>query len=109
MGASPSSGAITITFGANQSNCGWSLNEFDGIDTGGTNGSGAIVQAVPNTVASGTSLTITLSAFGNANNGAMSAFCIADNLAVTPDSGWTEMHEVQTSDGADSQTNQTEW
>lgn len=42
MGASPTAGAITINFGATQHNCLWSLTEFDGVDTSGTNGSGAI-------------------------------------------------------------------
>ena len=44
MSASPSSGALTITYAATTENCGWVIVEFDGVDTSGTNGSGAIVQ-----------------------------------------------------------------
>src|SRR3990167_10939569 len=45
MGSSPSAGAVTIDYGANTMDAGvWSIMEFDGVDTSGTNGSGAIVQ-----------------------------------------------------------------
>lgn len=44
MSASPSSGALSITYAATTENCGWVIVEFDGVDTSGTNGSGAIVQ-----------------------------------------------------------------
>lgn len=110
MGASPSAGVITIDFGgAAQSNCSWSLNEIDGIDTGGTNGSAAIVAAnvKDNLTASAGNLTLTLDAFSSASNGAFAAFIIGDNEAMTPD--WTECHEVQVSDGSDSHTIETQF
>ena len=44
------------------------LLEFDGMDTSGTNGSGAIVQSATNKVTSANALTVTLSAFGSSNN-----------------------------------------
>ncbi|HEX2174074.1 MAG TPA: hypothetical protein VHL09_16705 [Dehalococcoidia bacterium] len=44
MSASPSSGPLTISYAATTENCGWVIAEFDGVDTSGTNGSGAIVQ-----------------------------------------------------------------
>lgn len=110
MGASPSAGAITIDFGGtSQNNCSWSLNELTGMDTSGTNGSGAIVQSATNTGSATTSLSITLSAFGSATNAGIAAFIVDNNLAITPDTGWTEMHEVQCSDGSDSHTNETQF
>src|SRR5687767_13823040 len=58
MGAAPSTGALTIDFGGQvQANCSWSVVEFDGVDTSGTNGSGAIVQASAINEVTGTSNT----------------------------------------------------
>lgn len=70
MGAG-SAGALTIDFGGQtQTSATWDLTEFDGVDTSGTNGSGAVVQSATNfdggTTA--TSITATLSAFGSVNN-----------------------------------------
>lgn len=45
MGASPSSGAITIDWSGVTVNTTWILDEVTGMDTSGTNGSGAIVQS----------------------------------------------------------------
>lgn len=110
MGASPSAGAITIDFGGvTQTGCSWSVVQFDGVDTSGTNGSGAVVQSAKNVTAGASSLTVTLAAFASADNGAASGFGLGDNLAMTPDTGWTEMHEQQVADGADSMTNETQW
>lgn len=96
MGASPSAGAMTIDFaGVNQTSCGWSIFELDGIDTSGTNGSGAIVQSVTNELTvSGTSLTVTLAAFGSTDNGAVAVFGVRDAVVITPDTGWTEIHDI---------------
>lgn len=71
MGASPSSGAVTITIsGSTNADCCWSIVQWDGIDTSGTNGSGAIVQNNKGT-ASASSITITLGALGDASNNAV--------------------------------------
>lgn len=77
MGASPSSGAIAIDFGGqNQTAVDWVLDEYTGMDTSGTNGSGAIVQSATNKDESGTatSLTVTLSAFGSTANATYGTF-----------------------------------
>lgn len=110
MAGSTSAGTDTIDFaGVTQNNCAWSIFELAGIDTTGTNGSGAIVQSVTGTANAVATLSITLAAFGSSGNGAVSGFVIDNNLAVTPDTGWTEIHEAQVSDGADSITNETQW
>lgn len=67
LGASPSAGATTINISI-LANCSWCLVEATGIDTSGTNGSGAIVQTVTNQSASATTLSATLAAFANSNN-----------------------------------------
>lgn len=73
MVGSDQTSAITITPNAGGiglwQNAQWAVSEFDGVDTSGTNGSGAIVQHVPGFIGSSTNtFSITLSAFGNANN-----------------------------------------
>lgn len=90
MGASPSSGALTIDFGGqDQTNCEWSWIELDGVDTSGTDGSGAIVQSATNN-ATATSLSVTLSAFADAtNNVAYGCFHHQANEANTAGSGFS--------------------
>lgn len=73
MGAAPTAGAITVTFGggASSNNTIWGVSEFAGVDTTGANGSGAIVQSKNGYAASSTdpfTLTYT-SAFGSGTNG----------------------------------------
>lgn len=82
----PSVGSITMDFaGQTQTGCGWSWAEFSGMDTSGTNGSGAIVQAVAAaTPGNATSLTVTLAAFGSASNATAGFFGIPLNTAAQP-------------------------
>ena len=94
LGASPSAGAITIDFaGTNQTGCIWSVAEFIDVDTGGTNGSAAVVQSATNNANTGTSLTVTLAAFGSTDNATYGAFAINDNVAINPGTGFTEIHD----------------
>lgn len=94
MGASPSSGAGTADFGGvSQTGCAISVFEFGGVDTSGTNGSGAVAQSATNNGDAVSSLTVTLAAFGS-GNGAAAAFGTSNNLATNPDTGWTEIHDL---------------
>ena len=75
LNVSPGSGALTIDFaGVNQDFCIVSVDEFTNVDTTGTNGSGAIVQSATNSSASASTLTVTLAAFGSANNATFGGF-----------------------------------
>lgn len=113
MGAAPSSGAISISVaGSGNTKAVWAVSQFDGVDTTGTNGSGAIVQsAVNNTDGGGTpfTLTVTLGALGDAVNNAVYMCSGVDNngSAVTPGSGYTEISK-QTGIGEDAGI-ETEW
>lgn len=100
MSASPTTGAISIS-SANAEFLAWNVDHFDGVDTSGTNGSGAIVQSAKNT-GNSTTPNVTLAAFGSANNGAYGAVCTYNSNLHTPGSGWTEL-----GDGADDP--QTQW
>lgn len=85
MGAAPSAGVVTITPGdANTVRVLWSISEFSGIDTGGTNGSAAVVQSAVNN-ANSTSVTATLAAFGSASNATAGGFVVLANSRT-----WTE-------------------
>jgi hypothetical protein len=100
LGASPSAGAVTISVsGSGNSSCAWAVDEFDGVDTSGTNGSGAIVQSTSDSTdnAVGDSLSLTLSALGDATNNA--TYCCVSNdngRSVTPGTDYTELADQTT-------------
>lgn len=94
MGASPTTGATTADFaGVSQDNVLILVSECTGTDTSGTNGSGAVVQAVdgdnPN---SSTTCTATLAAFGSANNSTLGSFAIVDASTITVGAGFTQLN-----------------
>lgn len=100
----PTSGALTIDYGGqNQTNIAWTVSQFSGIDTSGTNGSGAIVQSITakdESVTTGT-LTVTLGAFSSVNNATFGAFA-ADNTSAnvfTPGSGFATLGTINTATG----------
>lgn len=110
MGAAPSTGTINFNVSsATQINAAWAVVECSGTDTSGTNGSGAIVQSAINLVEPGTSLTVTLGAFGDAGNATLGAFGLADNIAITPGTGFTEIAEQLVSDGGNDLGLQVQW
>ena len=98
LGASPSSGAVTIDFaGQTQTDVGWVIDQFSGVDTSGTNGSGAIVQSATNKdeVSGGGTLTVTLGAFSSVNNATYGAFSgdpTNDGTHPTVGSGFTALY-----------------
>lgn len=96
MGASPSTGPITIDFGGQtQGSCLWSVAEFAGVNTGGTNGSAAIVQSATNQVnASASALTVTLGAFSSVDNATYGAFGSDVVGSFTPGTDFSEIHDV---------------
>ncbi len=71
-----------------------------GVDTSGTDGSGAIVQNPTATTGSGTTASITLATFGSSNNYAVSVMSIDSNKNITPGTDFTEIHEVLQSENA---------
>ena len=96
LGASPTAGAITIDFnGQNQTDVVWILDEATGMDTSGTNGSGAIVQSATNVDEGGsaTALTVTLAAFGSVDNGTYGGFGWDGDPTATAGTGFTEIDE----------------
>ena len=91
MGAAPSTGGVTISFGGlAQTGAAWSIVQFNGVDTSGTNGSGAIVQSVTgrtDNASAAAGLSITLAALGNAANASAGGFSNMVNLATSISAG----------------------
>lgn len=96
--ANGNSGTLTISHGGeNQQNIYWAISEINRIDSGGTNGSNAIVQSAGNNGSTTTTFTVTLGAFDNAKNGTLGVVYNTTSESPSVGSGFTE---VATSDGA---------
>jgi hypothetical protein len=95
MSASPSAGAITInpTYNLDPVQVDWCVAEFTGVDTGGTNGADAVVQSNSNSTNENATLTITLSAFGSADNGAFGSAITYNDGTITHETNWTELDQ----------------
>ena len=87
------SGALTINTNNTSGNrdVQWSVAEFDGVDTSGTNGSNAVVQSATS-IAASTTPTATLAAFASSNNCTYGCCAILNSSAartLAAGSGWT--------------------
>lgn len=79
--ATPGSGAITISLSpVGASGCLWSVIEYTGVDTSGTNGSGAIAQS-EQAAGSGTAVSVSLAGAPDAGSGSYGF--MANDDAVT--------------------------
>lgn len=100
MNSAPTAGQITIDFGATTVGAiAWNVAQSSAnVDTSGTNGSGAIVQAVGATSATTVSAspTVAFSPAMTAGNSAYFASGTQTAQAQTPRSGWVEIGDVST-------------
>lgn len=106
LGASPSAGTVTIDFaGQTQANGDWTIEEFDNIDTSGTNGSGAVLQSgtAGQTATTNTGITATLSALASALNASYGYIVKNAASGPTAGSGYTELHLFTTVNRAESE------
>lgn len=106
LGAS-ASGTVVADFGGQSStHSAIIISEFSGVDTSGTNGSGAIVQSATNKDESGTATTVvaTLAAFGSANNATFGAFGGAGSQVTTAGSGFGDLLQVSNGGAVDVST-----
>jgi galactose oxidase-like protein/invasin-like protein/Big-like domain-containing protein len=100
MSASPGSGPITITSSVTVSNCQWIVSQWDGVETGGTNGAGAIVQTGSTSGTAVNGLTVALAAFASPSDAAYGVFGIASATPVgTAGSGFTRIDEQPSGEG----------
>jgi hypothetical protein len=96
MSASPSTGAITISFGATtMTRCVWSVADIAGVDTSGTNGSGAFAQVSTGfTTASGaTSCPVSFGFAMTSGNGGFYACGHQVQEGKTPKANWSELDD----------------
>lgn len=95
--ASTLTGALTITMAASAAfGIWWQIYELTGdYDTGGTNGSAAVVRAESNDGIAIPSLTVTLPTFGSASNGTVGVFTTL-GPSITPEAGYTATAEDAT-------------
>lgn len=91
--AAPTANPVTISFGTTvQDYCRWSIVEFANVDTGGTNGATAVVQAVSDVTvtASATGSVTGMAALGNAANATYAIFGTNTSGGITPKTAWAE-------------------
>jgi hypothetical protein len=94
LSSSPGSGPLTISFGSTSENhITWSVDQFSGVNTTGTHGSGAIVQSVAgfDGGSTNTGKTVTLATLGSANNAAYGFVRKTGNNVVVAGTGFTEL------------------
>ncbi len=109
MSTTPGSGSISIAFAGNQSHAQWIVSQWGGVETSGTNGSGAIVQTASNAADAVTGLDVTLASFGDVANVAYGVFGVNSNVAaITPGGGFTEIAEVPSGENTPGSL-MTEW
>ena len=101
MSASPGSGPITITFPTTESNGTWIVSQWTGVNTTGTNGSGAIGQVLQTVRADGvTSISATLGALGSPSNVAYGVVGTNGSaLGINPGGSFTEISEQKPAEG----------
>lgn len=85
-------GTVTVLWSGTVSCCFIAISEFDGVDTSGTDGSGAILQGTVNNAGdSVNTLNTVLAALGNSNNRCWSAASTNKVCTFTPDANYTEI------------------
>lgn len=95
MGTTLGTDTITIVF-TNTQVVRWSVDQCTGVDTTGTNGSGAIVQAVTNSGSSVQPSTVTMAAFADSGNGTYGASGYNNQSATfSPGTGLTIIGDAQ--------------
>lgn len=97
MAASPSSGTITIDWGATtMTRCQWAVDQSDAnVDTSGSNGSGAIVQNTGVTSSgTGTSNSVNFSSAMTSGNTGFSAWGHQATEGKTPRTSWSEIADT---------------
>lgn len=99
MGAAPTAGALSIAGDGTTTltSCLWSVTEFDGVDTSGTDGSGAVVQSVNQKPAAATSCSTAFATAVTAGNATFGAVAISAQEAMTAGTGWTALGQTSQS------------
>lgn len=94
MGTAPTTGALTIDLAAQtQIRCEWCIVQLTGVDTSGTDGSGAIATYIGGEGATGTTVTINLAA-SSSGNAVFAGLVQPGQGAITQGAGYTELSDL---------------
>ena len=92
LGASPTTGAVTITYPTSEWAAVWSIEQITGVSTSGSNGSGAVLQSAQNSDgASGSSLTVTLAAMQAGSYNVCGWSFNINDVTFSAGGGWTQL------------------
>lgn len=96
MGGSPTTGSLSIAGDGTttMTSALWTVSEFAGVDTSGTNGSGAIVQSVNAKPANGTSVSVALPSAITSGNASFGAVAVSVAEAPAAGAGWTGLGSI---------------
>jgi len=109
MSAAPGSGPLTFKFTNQVSNLAWTVSQWDGVETSGVNGAGAVGQTGTTRADATNGLSVALGALGQPGNVVLGAFAVnAQVPAITPGAGFTEIDEQAANEGTRGDL-QTEW
>lgn len=107
MGTGLSAGIATITFPGAQTSANWAVIECTGVDTSGTNGSGAVVQFDTSTAAAAVTITNTLAALASAESAHVCVTATSINGAQGDDAQFDGLSDQAIGTGANSLS--TQW
>jgi hypothetical protein len=93
VGSGAATGAVTINLNGTSIGLDAVLLELSGVDTSGSNGSGAIAQSATGSVTNGTSLSVALGAFASTNNRPVAFISHRLDEATTSEPGYIELDE----------------
>lgn len=109
MSASPGSGPITFSYASQVNNVEWIVSQWNGVETSGANGAGAIGQTGSARADAVGGLSVSLAPFSNGANVALGAFGVNSKvLAIAPGAGFTEIDERPANEGGKGDL-QAEW
>ena len=109
MSSSPGSGPITIRWSKSQSHMMWIVSQWEGADTSGVNGAGAIAQIASDAADLVNGMSVTLAPLGDVNNVAYGVFGVRSTVpAVTPGAAFVEIAEHASAESPPSAL-QAEW
>ena len=92
--AGAAAGSIAITLNGTSLSMDAVLLEFSGVNTSGTNGSGAVAQSGTNLASGTVSLSVPLAAFASANNRPVAFFSHRIAEGTTEEAGYTELDDA---------------
>lgn len=108
-GTASNAGTVTLTLSGTVSRACLIISEFDGVNTGGTDGSGAVLQStLSNSGDAAATLTLTFAAFSATDNRPW-AYGSGDvaSMTWTPDANYVEIGE--TAGGTEVLTTEAQW